>query len=114
MNGDHDVESLDYAALEPLLAGQRHLRCLVLNACNSLTGIQEPLGVPVVGMIDTIDDDAAVAFAKGFYDAIAAGQPPEGAFKQGVISMKSKGMDEHVVVWLSPRSQDDDVATASP
>jgi hypothetical protein len=101
MRGSDDTESLDYDALEPLLKGQNRLRCLILNACSSLETLTTPIGVQVIGMIADIDDEAAVEFSKGFYDAIAVGKSPDDAFDEGVLAMKAKSLDPHVVAKLA-------------
>jgi hypothetical protein len=48
-------------------------------------------------MVDDIDDDAALVFAKGFYDAVAAGQSPAKAYDISVTALESEGFDQHIV-----------------
>lgn len=38
-----------------------------------MPGITTAFAPLVIGMVDDIDDEEALVFAKGFYDAIAAG-----------------------------------------
>jgi hypothetical protein len=54
----------------------------------------------VIGMVDDIDDEEALVFAKGFYDALAAGQNPEEAYDVGVTALESEGLDPHIVAKL--------------
>jgi hypothetical protein len=73
------------------LANQdRRTYCVVLNGCHTLPLAQalvsEPVAVPcAVGIKDAIDDDAAIAFADGFYNALARGERSlQQAFDYGV------------------------------
>ncbi|MBT3905978.1 MAG: hypothetical protein HOF30_09950 [Rhodospirillaceae bacterium] len=44
-------------------------------------------------MDDTIDDEAAIEFTRGFYDALAAGKGIEFLFGEGKTAVSLKGMD---------------------
>jgi hypothetical protein len=61
------------------------LECVVLNACyTSGLGAGVSFTVPyVIGMRAAISDPAAIEFARGFYDAIAAGRDYDFAFAEG-------------------------------
>ncbi len=61
------------------------LQCIMLNACYSLSqGRAISLGVPfTIAMEGTIDDEAAIEFSRGFYDAIGAGRPIDFAYGEG-------------------------------
>jgi hypothetical protein len=63
---------------------------LVLNACETLEGADLLLpAVPVViAMADTIDDTAAIVFARRFYAAIASAQPVGIALSQAQAAMR--------------------------
>lgn len=64
---------LEVTDLTSMLEGQRELRLLVVNACNSVaTGIMlhNAFHVPVVAHDAPITDGAAVAFAETFYRAM--------------------------------------------
>jgi hypothetical protein len=63
---------------------------VILNACNSLTDLSSPLAQFTIGMNGSVDDDAAIQFAQGFYDAIAAGKPYEFAAEEGKIACDTK------------------------
>jgi hypothetical protein len=45
-----------------------------------------------VGMEKAVDDEAAIQFAEGFYDAVAAGKPYEFAVDEGKIACEMKGL----------------------
>ena len=61
------------------------IECVLLNACDS-----EPLADEIakhinyaIGMNRAVFDDAAIAFTKGFYDTLGAGDPIKCAFEVG-------------------------------
>ncbi len=85
---NHPVE-FDLLA-EVLAATDTPPRVLVLNACETLAGAELLLpAVPVVvAMADTIDDTAAIVFARRFYAAIASAQPVGKALSQAQAAMR--------------------------
>jgi hypothetical protein len=91
---DHPVE-FDLLA-EVLAATSTPPRVLVLNACESLSGADLLLpAVPVIiAMADTIDDTAAIVFARRFYAAIASAQPVGIALAQAQAAMRLTTPDD--------------------
>ena len=81
--------------LARLLADQRSLRLVLLNACegsvssehdifSSVAAILTRRGMPaVLAMQDVITDQAALEFARAFYEAVADGLPVEAAVSEG-------------------------------
>lgn len=65
------------------LAGS--VQCVVLNACYSLIHAQSLTAILpcVVGMNRAVEDKAAIAFAAGFYEALAFGRSIKTSFKLG-------------------------------
>ena len=61
------------------------LDCVVLNSCYTGADAEAFRGVAraVAGSVDALPDDAAIAFTRGFYGAIAAGERPPRAYAQG-------------------------------
>jgi hypothetical protein len=61
------------------------LRCVILNACYSIKpGQQISLGIRhTIAMEGTLHDDAAIEFARGFYEALGAGKEIEFAYAEG-------------------------------
>jgi NTP pyrophosphatase (non-canonical NTP hydrolase) len=55
-------------AMQLLLSRYQSIRCVILNSCLSLAACDDPLTDITVGMDGSLDDEAAIAFAKGFYD----------------------------------------------
>lgn len=75
----------------------QHVRCVVLNACFSESqakAIAQHVEC-VVGMNRAIGDHAAIEFAIGFYDAIAAGETIEVAFRFGCNAIELAGLPDH-------------------
>ena len=88
--GEPDGQDIDFTLLARLLgATDEPPRLVVLNACESLEGADDLLRtVPVViGMSDTIDDTAAVVFARSFYAALASAQSVAAAVEQAKVQM---------------------------
>jgi hypothetical protein len=75
-----------------------HIECVVLNACYSdaqADAIAKHIPY-VIGMKAAVSDDAAVAFAVGFYDALGVGKSIEEAFEFGRNAIALKGIPEHL------------------
>jgi CHAT domain-containing protein len=95
--GVHRVGASDLALL---LAEEQSLRLVVLNSCNtarasatdrfsSTASMLMRRGIPaVVAMQYEISDTAAIGFARGFYDAIAAQQPVDQAVTRARRAIK--------------------------
>src|ERR1043166_4846974 len=84
---------------------KREIKCVVLNACYSevqARAIVQHVDY-VVGMSDRIADDAAIAFAEGFYDALGAGKPVPIAFGLGCNAIRMAELDEHDIPQLLTR-----------
>lgn len=73
---ENDAGDSEPWAFESLLDYVRSydLQCLILNACytDEIASLNPP--VFTVAMAERIDDEAAIKFAEGFYDALAAGK----------------------------------------
>lgn len=84
------------AALFEQFASQ--VQCVLLNACYSATQAQAiAQHIPyVIGMNRDIGDDAAMAFAIGFYQALGAGRKMEDAYKLGRTQIMLQGIPEHL------------------
>ncbi len=89
------VEADALAAMFELLVEQ--VNCVLLNACYSeiqAHAIAEHIPY-VIGMNDAIGDKAAIAFAVGFYKALAANRRIEEAHKFGCLEIRLQGIAEH-------------------
>lgn len=93
--GDTDGHDVDFTLLARLLgATDEPPRLVVLNACESLEGAEDLLQtVPLlIGMSDTIDDTAAIVFARSFYAALASAQSVASAVEQAKVQMVAASM----------------------
>lgn len=73
-----------------------NIRLVLLNACYSREQAQalvESIDC-VIGMKESIHDDAAAAFASSFYRAIGFGRSIQEAFEQGMTSLLLEGIPE--------------------
>lgn len=73
-----------------------HVACVVLNACYAdaqAKAISSEIST-VIGMSGRVSDRAAVVFATGFYDAVAAGEDYHRAFEWGKAALQLEGTPE--------------------
>ena len=111
-----DVSLVSSAALARLFAVLKdNIRLVVLNACYSdeqARAIVEQIDC-VVGMADSIGDDAARVFAAAFYRGLAYGKSVQTAFDLGLNELQLKGLmdDEAVPVLLIREGVDASAAT---
>lgn len=80
---DGREQPVDSRILTEILAQQAHLRCVVLNACWSARWFERPMAPAMVLMNGEVDDEAALGFSRGFYEALAAGRTTSEAFTAG-------------------------------
>jgi hypothetical protein len=81
------------------------IRCVLLNSCYSkiqADAISEHIDY-VIGMNQAIGDNAAIAFAIGFYQALGAGRTIESAYKLGCVQIRLQGIPEHLTPVLIQR-----------
>jgi hypothetical protein len=92
------------------------LQCVVLNACYTEVQAQAISRVVpfVVGMKETIKDDAALAFVVAFYDALGAGREVEFAFKVGCSEISMVGSSQKDVPVLLKKPQGVTMPMSSP
>ncbi|MBD1870685.1 AAA-like domain-containing protein [Cyanobacteria bacterium FACHB-471] len=94
------------------------VECVLLNACYSEVQAQAIVQHinAVIGMNQPIGDQAAIEFARSFYDALGAGDPVAFAFRLGKNGMQLAGVSgEQTPVLLQKPGSTESVATsASP
>nr|WP_199332256.1 CHAT domain-containing protein [Fischerella sp. FACHB-380] len=97
------VSTEGLAELFKLFANQ--VECVLLNACYS--EVQAKVIVQhipyVIGMNKAIGDKAAIEFAVGFYNALAAGESIEFAYQLGCTAIRLAGIPEHFIPVLQKR-----------
>jgi hypothetical protein len=91
-----------------------HLECVVLNACYSdVQGDAISANIAVtIGMRDVVEDNVAIKFSQGFYDAIGAGKSYEKAFEWGKVAIEFDLTDEESAKILVLR-KNEKITTAS-
>jgi hypothetical protein len=85
-------------AIAQLLTGHRDLGCVLLNSCESTKKLSTPIAAYTIGMSDSVDDAAAIEFARGFYDALACGRSVEDAANEGRAAARLKQLDLPLMV----------------
>jgi hypothetical protein len=77
-------------ALAVLLGHCNNLQCIILNSCYSAAQAKELVTVIpyVIGMKQPLQDDSAIKFSIGFYDALGADMSIEEAFDYGVNAIE--------------------------
>jgi len=73
-----------------------NIKCVVLNACYSeqqAEAISQSIGC-VIGMSKAIGDEAAIAFAASFYQALGFGRDVRTAFDLGCVQISLEGLDD--------------------
>jgi hypothetical protein len=83
------------------------VECVLLNACYSQVQAQAiARHVPyVIGMTQALGDQAAIQFAKGFYDALGNGETIPVAYKWGINNIELENIPEASTPVLLTRSQ---------
>lgn len=96
--GDNGQERLvTTRALKALFTTLRdNIRLVFLNSCYSSEQAQALVETIdcVIGMNESIRDDAAIAFASSFYRAIGFGRSVQEAFEQGITSLLLEGIPD--------------------
>ncbi len=112
MGETHPVQPSALAALFEQFAHQ--VNCVLLNACYSDTqaiAIAKHIKY-VIGMNREISDEAAIAFAIGFYQALYAERNIEDAHKLGCAQMRLQNISEHLTPVLIKTGEIQSTATA--
>jgi hypothetical protein len=92
---DGSTSEVPLTSIRSLIENRPTIKCVILNACKSVSSLTMPISPCTIGMDDEIDDNAAIEFSRGFYDAIAAGKTFEEAFGEGTLAVKLAKYDTH-------------------
>lgn len=84
-----------------------HVNCVVLNVCYSdIQALAIVEHIPfVIGMKRAIGDEAAIAFAVGFYKALGAKRTIEEAYEFGCVEIQLQGIPEESTPVLRKKQQ---------
>jgi hypothetical protein len=99
-NGQSKLLTTD-ALVNLLKVCAKYIKCVILSASYSEVQAKEIAKYIdyVIGMSDTLQDKAAIEFAKGFYDALAAGMSIENAYEIGNNAIQL----ENIPGYLTPK-----------
>lgn len=98
-NGNADVLSLD--ELRTILSNHNSISCVIFNSCFTISQLQEDNfeKYTIVGMEDSVDDNVAIEFSKGFYDALGAQKDINFCVAEGIKAAKiNKQFDLNVKI----------------
>jgi hypothetical protein len=98
-----DFVGLD--AVAQIVASHPTIKCVVLNACESVQNLSVSISPITIGMDKTIADGAAIEFSRGFYDALGNGLSFERAFEEGRNAVKLKGFDDNLIKMIKAHSK---------
>ncbi len=88
-----EINKEDLASLFEIIS--KDIFCVLLNGCFSQTAAED-IGKSiyyVVGVDERIDDDAGIAFSRGFYQKLFAGSSIEDAYKWGLAQPEVNKLD---------------------
>ncbi len=111
-----DSVSVATQALANLFALHREtVHCVILNACYSSVQAEAiAQHIPyVIGMDSSVDDQSALVFAVGFYDALGAGRGIESCFDHGCNAIELAGLPGHKLPVLRRGQMAHDQSAAS-
>jgi NTP pyrophosphatase (non-canonical NTP hydrolase) len=92
-NIDGSSAEVPLDAVSELFGRYESVRCVVLNGCSSAADLANAIAPYTVGMMVAVTDEAAIEFARGFYDAIARGKNIEFAVEEGRGAAKLKSLE---------------------
>ncbi len=103
------------SAVANLVREYPSVKCVILNACESVKALKVPISPVTIGMDETIPDQTAIEFSRGFYDALAAGKTMKRAFDEGIFAVQLSGKDSSFIrIIEAPHSAVRGYATDSP
>lgn len=84
------IDKKTFSDIFALTSKNNNLKLVLINACNSYDFALEISKFVdySIGMNDFIADEAALAFAKGFYEMLFEGEDIDYAFNAGIIALK--------------------------
>ena len=85
------------AAVRTLVNSHPSIKCVILNACESVLSFTDPISEITIGMDKTVDDRVAILFSSGLYQAMAAGKTIQQAFAAGKTSVELSSMSSDLI-----------------
>lgn len=84
-------------AIAALIGEYPSVKCVILNACETGKALTVPISSITIGMEKSIPDQSAIEFARGFYDALAAGMTIKRAYNEGIHAVNLSGRDSSFI-----------------
>lgn len=106
--GSQLVAGKALASLFKLFVQKASIECVVLNGCYSKVQAEAIVEqVPyVIGMQNSVNDQAAIEFSVGFYSSLGNGDSVEFAFESGKVAMELSGIGHSEMPILLKRYSD--------
>lgn len=101
---DKKPDHVTLQAIAQIVSSYPSIKCVILNACESVQKLSVSISPITIGMDQTIDDRAAIEFSRGFYDALGNGASFERAFEEGKNAVKLKGFDDSLIKMIKAKS----------
>jgi hypothetical protein len=77
---------------------------VILNACETGKNLADPMSPYTIAMDDSIDDDDALEFSRGFYDAICRSMGVAEAYQEGLTAVRLSGRSaDHILIFAGPK-----------
>lgn len=92
------------AVIADLIKAYPSVKCVILNACQSVKTLTTPISPITIGMDESIPDNASIAFSRGFYDALAEGMSIARAYSEGILAVGLAGFDTSYIRILVAQS----------
>jgi len=95
-NEQGQSEILPNKAINLLFKSKKYIQCVVLNSCYSSVQAEaiSAHGITVIGMNQAIEDQVAIDFSIGFYQALSAGEQFKEAYENGLVNAAISGEED--------------------
>lgn len=84
---DNEPVSVPLEAIAQMVGQYPSTKCVILNACQSTKALTKAISPITIGMQDSIPDDTAITFSRGFYDALGQGRAISRAYDEGILAV---------------------------
>lgn len=81
---------LSLESLRALVDASPSIQVVLLNACYTAESLDRPIGLVTVGMTETVRDDVAIYFARGFFDGLGAGRDISRCIQEGRLAVQTE------------------------
>ncbi len=81
-----------YSALSDLFRRHPDVKCVIFNGCDSAANLSQAIAPYTIAMDAVVSDNSAIEFARGFYDAVAAGKDIHYAVEEGKAAAALKNL----------------------